>query len=126
MIFGSRGITDMREVDEALAHSGVAGRITEVVSGGARGVDSLARLYARERALPFTLFAADWEKYGKRAGPMRNMKMADYADFGIAVWDGSSLGTAHMIGLMQGRVFVWNTVDKAGSSVPNDNLECTL
>ncbi|MDR2799858.1 MAG: DUF2493 domain-containing protein [Desulfovibrio sp.] len=118
VIFGSRGISNMREVDKALAHSGVAGSITEVVCGGARGVDTLAQLYAREHALPLKLFIADWEKYGKRAGPMRNMEMAGYADFGIAVWDGYSRGTAHMIGLMQGRVFVWKTAGNAESPIP--------
>jgi hypothetical protein len=123
VIFGSRGISDMQEVDKALAHSGVAGRITEVVSGGARGVDALARIYAQEHALPFKLFTADWEKHGKRAGPMRNMEMADYADFGIAVWDGRSQGTAHMIGLMHGRVFVWKTADKDEPPIAPEGAE---
>ena len=43
------------------------------------------------------IIQADWQKYGKRAGPIRNKEMADYADTLIAFWDGQSRGTKNMI-----------------------------
>ncbi len=53
--------------------------ITEVVHGGCRGADSDAGWWAELRAIPCTIFPAEWEK-GKKAGPERNRKMAEYAD----------------------------------------------
>jgi hypothetical protein len=72
-------------------------RITEVVSGGARGVDRMGEYYAECNNLPIKRFTPDWEGYGKRAGFMRNTAMALYADALIAIWDGESKGTKHMI-----------------------------
>lgn len=72
----------------------------EIVSGGAQGVDFLAELYAKKNGLIFTEFKADWNQYGKRAGMIRNGEMANYADALIAIWDGKSRGTFHMIGEM--------------------------
>lgn len=74
--------------------------ITEIISGGAKGVDSLAERYAVEHSIPFKLFPADWDKNGKAAGPMRNREMAEYSEVLLAVWDGSSKGTKNMISEM--------------------------
>lgn len=74
--------------------------IPEIVSGGAQGVDFLAELYAKKKTLKFTEFKADWNAFGKQAGFKRNVEMADYADALIAIWDGQSKGTFHMIGEM--------------------------
>lgn len=71
--------------------------ITEVVCGGARGVDALGRSYAYSMKIPVKLFPANWEEHGKSAGPIRNTLMADYADALIAIWDGKSRGTGDMI-----------------------------
>ena len=106
VIFGSREIEDMRTLENALEACGMASQVTEIVSGGARGVDRLGERYARQRGLPCTVFPAQWGKYGKSAGPIRNAEMAEYADYGVAVWDGVSRGTAKMIRMMEGRVFV--------------------
>lgn len=72
-------------------------QITEVVCGGAQGADALGERYARENNIPIVYFRADWDKYGKSAGPIRNDQMAQYADFLIAFWDGQSKGTHNMI-----------------------------
>lgn len=72
----------------------------EIVSGGAQGVDFLAELYAKKHTLKFTEFKADWDTYGKSAGYRRNVEMAEYADALIAIWDGQSKGTLHMINSM--------------------------
>jgi hypothetical protein len=69
----------------------------EVVSGGAKGADNLGERYAKERNLPVKIFLADWATLGKRAGFVRNVEMAEYADALIAFWDKTSKGTKHMI-----------------------------
>lgn len=69
----------------------------EIVSGHARGADMLVERYAQERCYKLTVFPAEWEKYGKSAGPRRNKEMAKYANALIALWDGKSKGTLNMI-----------------------------
>lgn len=71
----------------------------EIVSGGARGADKLGERYAKEHCLSLKVFPADWDKYGKSAGYIRNTEMAKYANCLIAFWNGKSKGTAHMINL---------------------------
>ncbi len=75
--------------------------ITEIVSGGARGVDALGERYANENGLPVKRFPANWDLYGKSAGPIRNKEMAEYGDYLIAFWDGKSRGTKNMIDQMK-------------------------
>ena len=70
--------------------------ITEVVSGGARGVDRLGEIFAKEQDIPIRKFIPDWNT-GKGAGFVRNREMGDYADALIALWDGQSRGTKQMI-----------------------------
>ena len=70
----------------------------EIVSGAYyRGADKLGEQYAKERGFKITRFPANWNKYGKAAGPKRNEQMANYADALIAFWDGKSRGTKNMI-----------------------------
>lgn len=101
IIAGSRSITDPRQVAAAVAASGFD--ITEVVSGTARGADQLGELFAEEHGIPVRRFLADWNRYGKRAGMLRNLAMLECAAAApeggglIAVWDGRSPGTRHTI-----------------------------
>lgn len=96
IIAGSRTITDLRFLEESIEKSGLT--ITEVVCGGARGVDDLGRKWAGNgNRVPVKMFPADWDRHGKSAGYRRNVEMADYADALIAIWDGKSKGTKHMI-----------------------------
>ena len=90
-----RHAADSQLVDEAVRLSGFT--ITEVVSGTAYGIDSKAIGWALRHRVPVREFYAQWSEYGKRAGFMRNVDMAEYADALIAIWDGESKGTAHMI-----------------------------
>ncbi len=71
--------------------------MTEVVSGCARGVDKLGEKLGDSLGLPVKRFPTDWKTYPKAAGPIRNKQMGDYADALIAIWDGKSTGTKHMI-----------------------------
>jgi hypothetical protein len=97
IIAGSRGITDLATVSKAVSDSGFA--VTQVVSGGARGVDKLGEIWAKNHDIPVKVYPAQWDKYGKSAGYKRNVIMADNADALVAVWDGVSRGTGHMINI---------------------------
>jgi len=70
--------------------------ITEIVSGGAEGVDSEAVHFAGHMHVPFKLFKADWDSHGKSAGPIRNKKMAEYGDALLLIWDEESRGSKNM------------------------------
>jgi hypothetical protein len=72
-------------------------KITEIVSGTARGADKFGEEIAEKFNISVKRFPADWDRYGKRAGYVRNEEMAKYADALIAVWDGKSKGTKNMI-----------------------------
>ena len=109
IIAGSRTITDCTIVSEAISKAGFD--ITEIVSGGAVGVDRCGEWYAAHHNIPIKRFLADWRRYGRKAGPIRNGQMADYADALVAVWDGASTGTKNMIELAERnglKVFVHN------------------
>lgn len=67
----------------------------KIISGGAKGADAFAAKYAKENNKEIVEFLPDWEKYGKKAGFLRNNIIWDNADIGIAFWDGKSTGTAH-------------------------------
>ncbi len=78
--------------------------MTEIVSGGASGVDSMAERYANENGISVKVFQADWKKYGRGAGPLRNKKMAEYVgEKGalVAFWDYKSKGTGSMINIAE-------------------------
>jgi len=101
IIAGSRSISRISLIDAAVLESGITD-ITEVVSGAARGADRLGEEWAKACHIPIKQFIPDWNgEYKRRAGIMRNCQMAHYADCLIAVWDGYSTGTKHMIRYMQ-------------------------
>ena len=68
-----------------------------IISGSYYGADEMGESYAERRGFDCIKIPADWEKYGKSAGPIRNEKMVKMADAGIFFWDGSSRGTANII-----------------------------
>lgn len=95
IIAGSRDFTDYEILDAVLCH--LPWKITEIVSGCARGADNLGLEYALDYDLPAKKFPAEWDKWGKGAGYRRNLHMAEYADALVAFWNGESKGTKHMI-----------------------------
>lgn len=97
IIAGSRTIDDYNVVQMAIYESNFI--IQEVVSGGANGVDKLGEKYANESRIPIKIFQAMWKISGRKAGFLRNLEMAKYADALIAIWDGESKGTKNMIDL---------------------------
>ena len=76
-------------------------KITAVVCGEARGPDTHGKQYGQAQGIPVSSHPADWVKLGKGAGFARNEDMAHEADALLAVWDGQSNGTRHMIEYMQ-------------------------
>ena len=102
IIAGSREIKNLSILAEA--YRSCPFQITEIVSGGARGVDTMGENLAKVLNLPIKRFDASWDKYGRSAGMIRNKEMADYADGLIAIWDGKSPGTKGMIKLMNKQV----------------------
>lgn len=122
IIAGSRGIEDFTTISKAISNSGFI--ITEVVSGTARGVDKLGEKWAEKNRVPVKRFPADWNKHGKSAGYKRNKQMAEYADALIAVWDGESRGTGHMINLAREAglsvyVYIFNSIRYAAKESKN-------
>jgi len=93
---------DMLRLDKIHGH---AERVTEVVSGGAKGADRCGEQWAIGMQLPIKRFPADWEKHGKRAGPLRNAEMAAYAN-AVALFPGG-IGTQSM----------FNEATKAGITI---------
>ncbi len=71
--------------------------VTEIVSGGARGIDTCAREYAEKNRIKLTEFLPQYEKYGRSAPLKRNLQIIDYADLVLAFWDGNSKGTKYVI-----------------------------
>ncbi|MFA5623272.1 MAG: DUF2493 domain-containing protein, partial [Candidatus Dojkabacteria bacterium] len=112
IIAGSRGITDYEEVKQAYIQADLP--IRTIVSGKANGVDTLGEKLAKELKVPVLEYPADWDKYGKSAGYVRNKEMAVVADALIAIWDGESKGTKNMIDIMRymGKKVFIRTVSK--------------
>jgi hypothetical protein len=95
IIAGTRTIRDYAAVVRAIKESGFT--ITQVVSGAAWGVDRLGERWAEANNVPIERFHAEWNRYGRAAGPRRNVRMAEYADALILVWDGRSAGSRNML-----------------------------
>ena len=101
VIAGSRGIDNYELLEQAFTLCPWSGKITEIVSGGARGIDAMGERFANEMGLDLTKFPADWDIYGSFAGHKRNKEMAEYTDIALILWDGKSRGTKNMIEQMK-------------------------
>ena len=97
IIAGDRTYTDYSEFLSIMRSYLPTMTITEIVSGGAKGADKMGEQYASEYEVPLKVFPANWEQYGKAAGPIRNKQMADYADALIAFIKPGSKGTLDMV-----------------------------
>lgn len=67
---------------------------TEIISGGAKGIDTCAREYAMANGLKLTEFLPDYSHYGRRAPLLRNVEIIKNADILLIFWDGKSRGTS--------------------------------
>ena len=87
-----------QKLDKILKNKSVTHDIV-IVSGTASGADQLGERYAASRSYRVDRYPADWDTYGKRAGYLRNETMAQNADALVALWDGKSRGTRHMLNI---------------------------
>ena len=109
IIAGSRDFNDYellkKSAIEIITKKTMLPDLTRIISGGARGADTLGERFANEMGLEISRFIPDWDGLGKRAGYVRNAEMAKFAveddnnGMLIAFWDGQSRGTKHMIDL---------------------------
>ncbi len=90
-VVGSRGLS-VADLGKYLPEG-----TTEIVSGGARGVDTSARGYAISHGLKLTEFLPEYDKFGRGAPLKRNITIIEYADLVLAFWDGQSHGTKFVI-----------------------------
>ena len=119
LIAGSRNYTDrdtFNRVTEEYIDSEDA--FTVIVAGGAAGADELAKDYALEHGLQYIEFPADWEKYGRAAGPKRNNEMVKFIKEkngrALYFWDGESKGTKQCIESARKNgidVTIWDTAE---------------
>ena len=90
-VIGSRGL-QLYDLGKYLPDE-----VTEIISGGARGVDTSAREYALKCGLKLTEYLPEYNKYGRSAPLKRNITIIENADLVLAFWDGSSRGTKFVI-----------------------------
>ena len=90
-VIGSRGLT-IDDLGKYLPEG-----TTEIVSGGAKGIDSCARDYALAHNIKLTEFLPDYKRYGRAAPLKRNLQIIEYSDIVLAFWDGKSKGTKYVI-----------------------------
>jgi hypothetical protein len=96
IIAGSRNLNISHETLEILLYEMIGKSPDEIISGTARGIDTLGEDIANGKSIKIKQFPADWEKHGKAAGPIRNKEMAEYADALLLIWDGESKGSKNI------------------------------
>lgn len=103
IIAGSRYGVNQQFFDDCMKRFSTAYLISEIISGAAPGVDTQAIDYANAFNLPCIKFPADWKNLGRAAGPIRNEKMAQYADYLVAFFnkDHLNFGTKNMVSQMK-------------------------
>lgn len=104
IIAGSRHLNvSIRELEDILKEKRIyISSVSEIVCGKAPGIDSDGEKFAKFHGIKVISFPADWDKYGKSAGPRRNLQMAEYSDALLLIWNGKSLGSANMHARMKG------------------------
>lgn len=114
LVCGSRHFTDGERLFDVLDNLNSETTITGIVEGGARGADNLGSKWADSRRIERIRFSADWERYGKGAGPIRNKQMLDEGkpDLVVAFMFKDSRGTKNMV----------EQAEKAG--VPTKVIHC--
>ena len=125
IIAGSREFNDYEIAEKAISEAFRSIAITgpvRIVSGHCRGVDILGEKYADKYGLELSIFPADWKRYGKRAGFIRNSEMAEFASADgsnadlIAFWDGRSRGTKMMIDIAKKKGIRVHVFDFSGKA----------
>lgn len=100
-VIGSRSFNDYSLLKQYLDKIHSIQPITCIISGGAKGADTFGEQWSDENGIEKKIFYPDWNKYGKRAGFLRNVDIITEADKVIAIWDGVSKGTKSSIDLAE-------------------------
>ena len=90
-VIGSRGL-EINDLGRYLPDD-----VTEIISGGARGIDTCARRYALTHGIKLTEFLPEYVRYGRSAPLKRNITIIEYSELVLAFWDGKSSGTRFVI-----------------------------
>lgn len=108
-VIGSRGL-EIENLEKYLPKE-----TTEIISGGAKGIDTCARNYAKSHGIKLTEILPEYEKFGRAAPLKRNDQIIERADLILAFWDGKSRGTRYVIETCQkcGKaVRIYHHIDK--------------
>lgn len=105
-IVGSRDFLDCDLLRTTIDNLRENYEVESIISGGARGADSLAKRYATQNDIPLVEHLAQWDVHGKSAGYIRNSLIWKDSDLIIAFWDGKSRGTKHTIDKYKGELLV--------------------
>lgn len=92
-VIGSRTFCDKPLLTKYMNEACTEFSVVSIVSGGAKGADSLAAEHAEVLGLPVEVFEPDWAQFGRGAGPIRNKAIVNAAEVVLAFWDGESKGT---------------------------------
>jgi len=107
-VIGSRGLTE-DNLEKYLPEG-----VTEIISGGAKGIDASAKEYALSHCIKLTEILPEYSKFGRAAPLKRNITIIEYADLVLAFWDGQSRGTKYVIDnckKLNKPIRVFNTID---------------
>lgn len=98
-IIGSRGFTDYKNLSIFIRKNIFPDKIDLIISGGAKGADTLAEKFAKEYNIETLIFKPDWTNFGLKAGMIRNKDIINHSDIVFAFWDGRSKGTKNSLEL---------------------------
>ena len=97
LVCGGREFANRKMLDEALDRLHQERGIALIISGGARGADTMAEWWAKAEGVPCNVYHADWTGLGRKAGPIRNQRMLDEAKPDLVVAFPGGRGTADMV-----------------------------
>lgn len=96
-VVGSRSFNNYELLEEEIDKLSSETKIAQIISGGAKGADTLGEMYASKHDIPITIYKPDWKKNPRGAGLLRNMHIVNSSDMMIAFWNHKSPGTKHSI-----------------------------
>ena len=126
IIAGSRNFNDYEKLSKVCDSLFKNKKAIEIVSGIAKGADKLGEVYAKENGYGIKKFPANWNKYGKKAGYLRNVEMSNYADICVVfMLKGGTKGSKHMINIAKDKglklkVIIYDEVKEISDKIKNN------
>jgi predicted Rossmann-fold nucleotide-binding protein len=111
LVCGGRDYDDRAAVYSSLDSLHAEHGFTLLIAGGARGADTLAAQWAQDRGVPTQVYMAEWERFGREAGPIRNQRMLEEGTPDVVVAFPGGRGTTNMVAQARAaglRVFTWS------------------